>query len=46
MTIAGKTFYASETECRSDNEARIARMHQGMKAPMRYRCIPFPESLP
>jgi hypothetical protein len=46
MAIAGKTFYGSEAECRSDNEVRIARMHQGMKAPMRYRCVPFPESLP
>jgi len=46
MTIGGKDFFPSERACKAETEGRITRMHQGMKAPMLYRCVPFPESLP
>lgn len=46
MTIAGKNFFASEAECRADTEVRIKAIHQGMKAPTLYQCVPFQESLP
>ncbi len=46
VILAGENFYASEAECRTDTERRIVRIHQGMKAPILYRCVPFNESLP
>lgn len=46
MTIAGENFFASEAECRADTEARIKAIHQRMKAPILYQCVPFQESLP
>ena len=45
-TIAGKNFFASEAECRADTEARIGKIHEAMKAPILYRCVPFQESIP
>lgn len=45
MTISGKNFYDSEDACKSDTEGWISRIHQGMKAPIRYRCVPFHQNL-
>lgn len=45
MTIAGRNFYPSEASCEADTEAWIARVHQGMKVPTKFRCVPFPETL-
>jgi len=44
--VASKNFYRSEAACKKETEAAIARMHQDMKAPVLYRCVQFPESLP
>jgi hypothetical protein len=44
--IAGKNFFSSEAECRADTEARIKAIHEGMLAPILYRCVPFQESVP
>lgn len=46
MTHVADAQYASEAECRSEAVQFIGRMHQGMLAPMRYRCIEVPASLP
>lgn len=46
MTIAGKEFFSSELACKTNTEARIAKLHEGMMAPVLYRCVPFQESLP
>jgi hypothetical protein len=46
----GKTFtsekqFQSEAECRSAAVKTIGRIHQGMLAPIRYRCINMQASL-
>lgn len=46
MTFAGKNFYPTEAECKNDTDGWIGRLHEGMKAPVLYRCVPFQESLP
>lgn len=40
------TFFSSEPECRQASEQLIRKMNEGMKAPIRYQCTPFSESLP
>jgi hypothetical protein len=45
-TVARPNFFASEAECRANTEAMIKDMHQGMLAPILYRCVPFQESVP
>src|SRR5262245_9788684 len=40
------TFFRSETECRQVIEQLIRKMNEGMKAPLRYQCAPFSESIP
>ncbi|HYI39722.1 MAG TPA: hypothetical protein VE053_05310 [Allosphingosinicella sp.] len=38
--------FATEAECRNFALRMIAKMHEGMLAPMRYRCIPVEAGLP
>ena len=38
--------FTSEAECRNYAVQFIGKMHQGMLAPMRYRCVPFEAGLP
>jgi hypothetical protein len=45
MARAGNTF-KSEAECRNSAIQLIAKMHQGMLAPMRFACVPFDAALP
>jgi hypothetical protein len=40
------TFFSSEAECRQTLELLIRKMNEGMRAPIRYQCAPFFESLP
>jgi hypothetical protein len=37
--------FKTEAECRNSAIRFIARMHEGMLAPMRYRCIPVEAGL-
>jgi hypothetical protein len=47
MSIAEKeTFFHSEAECRNYAIRKIGRLHEGMLAPMRFQCVPFPAGLP
>ena len=39
MTKMADTPFKSEAECRNSAIQVIGRMHQGMLAPMRYRCV-------
>jgi hypothetical protein len=38
--------FATEAECRNNAIKLIARMHEGMLAPMRYRCVSIEAGLP
>lgn len=38
--------FASEAECRNFAIQFIGKMHEGMLAPMRYRCVPVEAGLP
>ena len=38
-------FFQSESECRRTTEQLIAKMHEGMKAPIQFQCALFSESL-
>lgn len=40
------TRFKSEAECRNSAIQTIGRIHQGMLAPMRYRCVPVEAGLP
>lgn len=46
MTHVVETPFASEAECRNSAIAMIGRLHQGMLAPIRFRCVEVPASLP
>jgi hypothetical protein len=46
MTMAGKDFFETEADCRNYAISWIGRIHQGMLAPIRFQCVPFPASLP
>jgi hypothetical protein len=47
MMIAGKDFFRTEGKCRNAAVAWIGRVHaEGMLAPARFQCVPFPNSLP
>jgi hypothetical protein len=46
LPVVGKTLFASEAECRNSAISWIGRIHQGMLAPIRFQCVPFPTSLP
>jgi hypothetical protein len=45
MARAGSAF-KSEAECRNSAIQLIAKMHEGMLAPMRFACVPFDAALP
>lgn len=38
--------YSSEAECRNTAIQFIARLHEGMLAPIRFRCVPVEAGLP
>jgi hypothetical protein len=38
--------FPSEAACQSAAAKIIARLHEGMLAPMRYRCVGVPDGLP
>jgi hypothetical protein len=38
--------FKSEAECRNTAIQFIAKMHEGMLAPMRFQCVPFASTLP
>jgi hypothetical protein len=38
--------YKSEAECRAAAAQKIERLHEGMLAPIRYRCVAVEEDLP
>ena len=38
--------FSSEAECRSSASEMIARLHEGMRAPVRFRCVPVESGLP
>lgn len=46
MTKAAEQQYSSEAECRNSAIQIIGKIHQGMLAPVRYRCIEVPAELP
>jgi len=46
MTQIVETPYSSEAECRNSAIELIGRVHQGMLAPIRFRCVEMPASLP
>lgn len=46
MTHTVETPFASKTACRSAAEGVIQRLHEGMKAPIRYRCVAVEGDLP
>jgi hypothetical protein len=46
MTHVVDTRYASEAECRNSAVEMIGRLHQGMLAPIRFRCVEVPAGLP
>ena len=46
MTRIVEKQYQSEAECRNTAIRLIGEIHQGMLAPIRYRCVEVPASLP
>lgn len=46
MTRVVDTHFKSEAECRNAAIEMIGRLHQGMLAPMRFRCVPVDATLP
>ncbi len=46
MTHVVEERFASEAECRTSAIQTIGRIHQGMLAPIRFRCVEVQESLP
>ena len=46
MTRMVEETFDTEAECRTTAIQTIGRIHQGMLAPIRYRCIPVEAGLP
>ena len=46
MTHLVEGQFRSEAECRNEAIQTIGRLHQGMLAPIRYRCVPVEAGLP
>jgi hypothetical protein len=46
MTNAVDRRFRSEAECRNTAVELIGRLHQGMLAPIRYKCVEMASSLP
>lgn len=49
--LLGKTHlvdqqYASEAECRNSAIQLIGKLHEGMLAPIRFKCVAVPSGLP
>lgn len=45
-SVLNETVFDSEAECRNEAIAMIGRLHQGMLAPIRYRCVAVQDGLP
>jgi hypothetical protein len=46
MSQASKPTFQSEAECRNAAIEAIGRIHQGMLAPIRFRCVSVESGLP
>lgn len=46
MTHVVDERFSSEAECRNAAIQTIGRVHQGMLAPIRFRCVPVEAALP
>jgi hypothetical protein len=46
MTRVVDAPYHSEAECRNSAVELIGKLHQGMLAPVRYKCVEVPADLP
>lgn len=46
MTHVVEDQFATEAACRNSATQTIGRLHQGMLAPIRYRCVAVPAGLP
>jgi hypothetical protein len=46
MTKVVEEPFETEATCRSEAIQMIGRIHQGMLAPIRYRCVPIEAKLP
>jgi hypothetical protein len=46
MTKILEQRFDSEAECRNSAIRLIAKMHEGMLAPMRFRCVSIDDKLP
>lgn len=46
MSRTMETTYRDEASCRNSAVTFMAKMHEGLLAPMRFRCIPIQGSLP
>ena len=46
MAKMSEKQYASEAACRNDAIEFVGRLHQGMLAPVRYRCVEIEAALP
>lgn len=46
LTKAVDRRFVSEAECRNTAIELIGKLHQGMLAPIRHRCVEMPASLP
>jgi len=46
MTHLAEEPYSSEAACRSAAAEMIRRLHEDMRAPIRFRCVPVETGLP
>ena len=46
LTSLSEQQFKSEAACRNFAIEAMGRIHQGMLAPLRYRCVPIESSLP
>lgn len=46
MTHLVEEQFETEAECRTSAVQMIGRIHQGMLAPIRFRCVPVEAALP
>ena len=46
MTMTSEDQFDTKAECRTEAIQAIGRIHQGMMAPVRYRCVAIEATLP
>ena len=46
VSNVSEDMFDSESACRTEAVKVIGRVHQGMLAPVRYRCVPIEATLP